>query len=613
MDTLTSAPQPLEGLLEFAGTPAEFWRRWTEAALDQLQGQLAVLYLRPLGEPGQDPLADWTVLLAAPEAAAARPEALPSLAATVDPALLAQARQQRMASGVARQGNWNLRLISVRPEGAAQELLLSVHVPAAVRADHTAHWLGLLAMAPHSYELTRNHRRVARDLDRQKALQETLWRVLEAERFDQASLVFANELCERFGCEQVSLLWQKRAGLRLSAVSHGDKLDRRTELTELLEDAGQEALTQWQEVAWPTEGGGARAHQAYAEAVRPGHLLSLPLVIGDQGVGAVVLERRPAAFSQSEQWALRLLCDQMARPLRDLHRQAAPLWRRLPREVFRSLPRRLSATTRPGRWLAGGLALAALLLLALPVPYRIHAPVEIRTDRIAFVGAPFDGYIESSAVTLGSTVRAGAPLFALATQELQLERVSHLADIAQYVREAEKRLAAGQLVEMRIAEAQVAQTQARLDQVEYRLRSAAVVAPSDGIVVEGEPGKSLGGAVRRGEMVVKVAALAGLFAQLAVDERDIHRLREGMTTEVTLTADPHTAWHMRVTRVIPAAAVKDGVNTFPVRAEAEADALPPDWWRPGMSGVARINAGHRSLGWIISHRLVDYLRLALWM
>ncbi len=611
MDTLTSVPQPLEGLVEFAGTPAEFWRHWTQAALDQLQGQLAVLYLRPLAESGQDPLAGWAVFAAAPEAAAARPEALPSLAATVDPALLAQARQQRLASGVARQGNWNLRLISVCPEGAGQELLLCVHVPTAVRAEQTAPRLGLLAMAPRSFELARDRRRLARDLDRQKALLETLWRVLEAERFDQAGLVFANELCERFGCEQASLLWQERAGLRLRAVSHGDKLDRRTELAELLEEAGQEALTQWQEVAWPAEAGAARAHQAYAEAVRPGHLLSLPLVIGDKGLGAVVLERRLAAFSQSEQWALRLLCDQMARPLRDLHRQSAPLWRRLPREVARSLPRRLAATSREGRWFAGGLALAALLLLALPVPYRIDAAVAIRTDRIAFVGAPFDGYIEASAVTLGSTVQAGAPLFTLATQELLLERVSHLADIAQYGREVEKRLAAGQLVEMRIAEAQVAQTQARLDQVEYRLRNAAVVAPSDGIVVEGEPGKNLGGAVRRGEMVVKVAALSGLFAELAVDERDIHRVHEGMATEVTLIADTGTAWTMRVTRVIPAAAVKDGVNTFPVRAEAEA-ALP-EWWRPGMSGVARIHAGYRSLAWIVTHRVVDYLRLVLWI
>jgi hypothetical protein len=32
-----------------------------------------------------------------------------------------------------------------------------------------------------------------------------------------------------------------------------------------------------------------------------------------------------------------------------------------------------------------------------------------------------------------------------------------------------------------------------------------------------------------------------------------------------------------------------------------------------MSGVARIHAGYRSLAWIFTHRVVDYLRLALWI
>jgi hypothetical protein len=31
-----------------------------------------------------------------------------------------------------------------------------------------------------------------------------------------------------------------------------------------------------------------------------------------------------------------------------------------------------------------------------------------------------------------------------------------------------------------------------------------------------------------------------------------------------------------------------------------------------MSGIAKINAGERSLLWIITHRTVDFLRLKLW-
>ena len=36
------------------------------------------------------------------------------------------------------------------------------------------------------------------------------------------------------------------------------------------------------------------------------------------------------------------------------------------------------------------------------------------------------------------------------------------------------------------------------------------------------------------------------------------------------------------------------------------------WWRPGMTGVAKLNAGEHSLLWIFTHRTVDFLRLNLW-
>ena len=36
------------------------------------------------------------------------------------------------------------------------------------------------------------------------------------------------------------------------------------------------------------------------------------------------------------------------------------------------------------------------------------------------------------------------------------------------------------------------------------------------------------------------------------------------------------------------------------------------WWRPGMSGSARIDAGERQVAWILTHRIVDTIRLWLW-
>jgi len=61
---------------------------------------------------------------------------------------------------------------------------------------------------------------------------------------------------------------------------------------------------------------------------------------------------------------------------------------------------------------------------------------------------------------------------------------------------------------------------------------------------------------------------------------------------------------------VPLGDAKDAENTFKVFAVLDEQ---PAFIRPGMAGEARIDAGHKRLVWIWTHRLVDFLRLKLWM
>ena len=67
--------------------------------------------------------------------------------------------------------------------------------------------------------------------------------------------------------------------------------------------------------------------------------------------------------------------------------------------------------------------------------------------------------------------------------------------------------------------------------------------------------------------------------------------------------------HFTVTTIYPVAAVADGVNAF--RVEAQLDD-PGPLARPGMAATARIEIGERSLLWLVSHRVLDWLRLQAW-
>ena len=54
---------------------------------------------------------------------------------------------------------------------------------------------------------------------------------------------------------------------------------------------------------------------------------------------------------------------------------------------------------------------------------------------------------------------------------------------------------------------------------------------------------------------------------------------------------------------------EEGRNYFRVEAVLEE---PSEALRPGMAGIAKIDAGRRRLLWIWTHEMLDWLRLSTW-
>lgn len=73
---------------------------------------------------------------------------------------------------------------------------------------------------------------------------------------------------------------------------------------------------------------------------------------------------------------------------------------------------------------------------------------------------------------------------------------------------------------------------------------------------------------------------------------------------------PERRFALSVEHVLPVARAADGRNVF--EAEARLDAAGAADLRPGLQGLARLNAGERRLAWIIGHRFVDWLRMQWW-
>ncbi len=82
---------------------------------------------------------------------------------------------------------------------------------------------------------------------------------------------------------------------------------------------------------------------------------------------------------------------------------------------------------------------------------------------------------------------------------------------------------------------------------------------------------------------------------LEVDERDIGEVRIGQPGSLALTALPGRCAPFEIDRITPVASPAQGRNYFEVEAKLKAKDAE---LRPGLMGVAKIEAGSRSLLWI---------------
>ena len=131
-------------------------------------------------------------------------------------------------------------------------------------------------------------------------------------------------------------------------------------------------------------------------------------------------------------------------------------------------------------------------------------------------------------------------------------------------------------------------------------------------VREGDLNDKIGYPVTRGQALLKISKITGMYAKIMLPERLIPHLAPGLTGEAVFPSRPEAKHAFIVEEIEPMAVADEGGNFFVVRGRF-AEGTPPAWWRPGMSGQARIQAGTRSLLWIVTNRAIDFLRMLLWL
>lgn len=440
--------------------------------------------------------------------------------------------------------------------------------------------------------------------------------VATAEGFESAAMNLCNELATRTGASRVSLGWFKGQRIRIKALSHTEQFDKKQELVKLLETVMEECVDQEEPVHFDPEGGGTANVSRSAQTLSRGEggniVLSLPLRRRADVVGAITLEFPPVQrISQQAFTGLSVAVDLLAPQLYDRYQNDRWLITKAGVSL-RELGKKIIGPQHMLAKLLCVAAIGAVLFLCLFKPiYHVSAPFQFEAIDKRKLEAPFDGYIKSVLVRPGDRVKKDQPLLTMDVSDVKLKLDAAKAEAAkahaQYVKfvaDPEKQADAA------IAQAQIDAANAEARLYQDQIDRAQVKSPFDGLVLKGDLTDQVLAPKKQGDELFLVAANDSLRAELSVSERDIQELKPGQRGNLATTSLPTQKYGFLIERIVPLGQAKEGDNVFTVYGKL--DQLV-DTWRPGMAGEARIDVRKRPVIWIWTHKLVDYVRLKLWI
>ncbi len=458
--------------------------------------------------------------------------------------------------------------------------------------------------------LTEVDQRVSADAARVLQFQATL---LTHQSFREAATALATELASVLRLDHVAIGFRDGKYSRVEAVSNFADFEESTQVFRITSIAMDEAIEQGASIAYPgIPDDRPRINVAQAQLAKRHSCVvcSIPIVDAGRAIGAVTIERTgetPFSMQEVAEYE-QIMC--IVGPVLELKRESERPWHwRLKKSFSRAAEKMLG----PGHVFAKSAAIAGVLLLAsgflMTADYRVGAPARLEGAVQRALVAPADGYLEHAHVRPGDEVSAGQVLVELAREDLELERRKWQSELAQHENAAPAALARGDRSEFVISQAHADEARAKLGLVEEQMTRAHVRSPFDGVVIMGDLSQSLGAPVRRGDMLVTVAPVNEFRLILEVDERDIANITVGQMGNLALGAMPGRNFEFEVSRISPVAVARDGRNFFEVEGELDESLVA---MRPGLHGVARISVDQRPIAWVLTHRLIDWVRIAAW-
>ena len=438
---------------------------------------------------------------------------------------------------------------------------------------------------------------------------------LSSEHFHEAVAAFATDLAVKLHFDQVSIGINNQQYTRIAGVSHAALPDESTESARALIAAMDEAAEQNNIIKYPeTIDKTPRVTLAHANLSRVtgNQVFSVPILHDGTSFGVITFERDRLNIIASDEV---LACEQIAYfigPLIYLKKSANQSLMSKTKQFLVGN----EAAQKPNSFkytkLLSVVGLAVLLgLLLIPVDHYVNAPARLEGLIQRALVASEDGFLQQTYVRPSDQVKARQVLAELADEDLKIEQQKWLSEVAQYESAYGAALAASDRFQMMLNQSKRDEATSQLVLVEQKLSRTKIMAPFDGVIISGDLKQSLGAPVQKGDVLMTIAPV-GQFRLIAeIDERDISYVTTQQTGTLALISLPDLKTAFRVKSITPVSNTKEGRNYFEVEGSLNADAQK-NRLSPGLEGVVKIKIGERPILWILTHRMLDWLKITLW-
>ena len=439
------------------------------------------------------------------------------------------------------------------------------------------------------------------------AIVEMVGKIESQETNKAAAEELANLLANRLGCTSVAVGLNQGRKMKLTAISGVGKIDQGSASSREYLQAMVESSTRKRPGVFPVVDDEnnflLQAHRQLASTIQSEAVSSMPLYTPEEEcIGAVIMTGEKALLSSSQ---FRRFVDTAAPSI-------VSSLEVVNKVKQTTLTRTRSFVKRKLSWTRQFIILASivlfLLLMFLPITYRVRCNCVTEPVSRRFAVAPFDGQIIAGHVEAGDFVKAGEVLAEMDGRTIRWDLSSVTAEREQSVRTRQMELADRNVPKTQLAMLEYDRLVSQEDILRYKRDNLNIKSPIDGVVLSGSLERAEAASVETGKVLFEIGPLKPMRIEVAVPSTEIAQVRVGFPAKIWIDGQENDPICGEITKIHPRSETRDAQNVFIAELEF---ANEDERLRPGMKGSVRLDCEKRSLGWSLFHKPVNYVRSRL--